>query len=318
MLVVAVRLDHVGRPRRGQGLAVGQAVQLVNACGPAEGGAGGPNGAAVVLLGHHGHHEGGVDLRGGPHADGALVAAVPDHDGGMRGKPADLVSELCVLHVILLRRVPGLRVHHVVENHQAQLIAGLVELVGQKDAAAPDAERVHASVRGGAYQHAVGLPVHPALQLLHGDDVGAFGPEGDAVDPEVHALAVGALLQAGPGHVGGVRVVARDQREVAEPHGPRGAGSGAGAGAKRGAGLKSHLQVVEVLLPHAHGPPELHLVRAGLRQQRVAGVPRRHLDMDLFPRLAPGGCEPQKALGGGRGGQEDVHLHAEARVLAIH
>ena len=34
----------------------------------------------------------------------------------------------------------------------------------------------------------------------------------------------------------------------------------------------------------------------------------RSLDMDLFPRLAPGGREPQKALGGGRGGEEHVHL----------
>lgn len=65
---------------------------------------------------------------------------------------------------------------------------------------------------------------------------GTFGPEGRAVDPEVHPHRGRALLLPRRRHVGGVRVVAGDQREVAEAQAALGRGGRGGRG-----GLEVHL-----------------------------------------------------------------------------
>mmetsp|Transcript_53142 Transcript_53142/g.123875 ORF Transcript_53142/g.123875 Transcript_53142/m.123875 type:complete len:223 (-) Transcript_53142:132-800(-) len=117
VLVVAVRLNHRRLPRCGQRVAIRQAVQLVNSCRPAERWARRPNGTGVILFRHHSHHKRCVDLRRAAHRHRALIAAVPDDDGGMRGKATHLVPQLGILHRRPLWSVALLRVHHVVEDY---------------------------------------------------------------------------------------------------------------------------------------------------------------------------------------------------------
>jgi hypothetical protein len=72
----------------------------------------------------------------GRHEEGQrTITAVPDDNGRVVAEAADLVPQLGVLDGVLGRRVALLRVLHVVVHQHPELVARVVEGIGQEDAA---------------------------------------------------------------------------------------------------------------------------------------------------------------------------------------
>merc|ERR1719336_3391556 len=95
---------HGGHER----ITCGKRIQLPHTRLPARSGAGWPDRARLVLLCHHLQDERSVDACWPLHEDLALVAAVPDDDGRVCGKPAHLMAQLALLNERLMRQVPAL------------------------------------------------------------------------------------------------------------------------------------------------------------------------------------------------------------------
>ena len=123
--------------------------------------------------------------------DFGLVVAAPDDDTGMIAQAAQLVSgfgggvELPVVGAGL----PIVAEHEVLPDHDAELVADVVELVGLVVAAAPVANHVHVGVDGGLQDLAVLLGGDAGGEAVEGNDVGALTEDRDAVDDELEGAS---------------------------------------------------------------------------------------------------------------------------------
>ena len=129
-----------------------------------------------------------------------LVVAAEDGKGRMMVQAVQVVDGLGGEFLPHLVGEPdvGAGHHEVLPDHDALLVAEVVELVLGVVAAAPDAERIEIGVDGPLDVVLQTLVSDPAEQIVHGDVVGAHGEDLHAVDDECEltALFVGVLLGA--------------------------------------------------------------------------------------------------------------------------
>ena len=121
-----------------------------------------------------------------------FVVAAPEDDAGVVSQAADVIFGFGgdVGHEVGEEGGVGVAgEHHVVPDADAQFVADVVEPVFQIEGAAPDADHVGVA-EGGLFQEvAVIGGAFAILNDVHGDDVGAFGKEGDVVGREFKAAA---------------------------------------------------------------------------------------------------------------------------------
>lgn len=121
-----------------------------------------------------------------------LVVAVPQDEAGVGHEAHDVLAGLG-LHLAaqrLLLRVGGAGEGEVLPDHEAELVAGVVEGVVLVDAAAPDAYEVDVGIGGLGEAGAVALGGDAGGQDVVGDPVDAACEDADAVDDEGEAGAV--------------------------------------------------------------------------------------------------------------------------------
>ena len=85
--------------------------------------------------------------------------------------------------------LPVVAEHEVLPDHDAELVAQVVELVGFVVAAAPMADHVHVGVDGRLQDLAVLLRGDAGGEAVEGNDVGAFAEHRDAVDDELEGAS---------------------------------------------------------------------------------------------------------------------------------
>ena len=85
--------------------------------------------------------------------------------------------------------LPIVAEHEILPDHDAELVAEVVELLGFVIAAAPVANHVHVGVAGGLQDAAVLFGGDARGEAVEGDDVGAFAEHGDAVDDELEGAS---------------------------------------------------------------------------------------------------------------------------------
>jgi len=120
-----------------------------------------------------------------------FIIAAPDDDAGMIAQAADL--EFSFDFDILLERVgaglPIVAEHEILPDHDAELVAEVVELLGLVIASAPVANHVHVGVACGLQDAAVLIGGDARGEAVEGDDIGALAEDGDAVDDELEGAA---------------------------------------------------------------------------------------------------------------------------------
>src|ERR1700736_4782662 len=102
--------------------------------------------------------------------------------------------------VYLERNVAGNHVaaeREFLPDHNSQLIADIVEIVGFVVAAAPFANHVHVRVASGLKDLAMNLRCDSVGKAVEGNDIGTFRVHGDAVYHELETLSplIGGTVQ---------------------------------------------------------------------------------------------------------------------------
>ena len=95
-------------------------------------------------------------------------------------------------HILLEGEIAGHHVatkHEFLPNHQAELVADVVEVVALVDAAAPFAHHVHVGVAGRRQNLAIAFGCNAAGKAVEGNNVRALGEDGNSVHDERKALA---------------------------------------------------------------------------------------------------------------------------------
>ena len=120
-----------------------------------------------------------------------FVVAAPDDDAGMIAQAADLKFgfEFDILLEGVSAGLPIVAEHEILPDHDAELVAEVVEILGFVIAAAPVADHVHVGVACGLQDAAVLFGGDARGEAIEGDDVGAFTEDGDAIDDELERAA---------------------------------------------------------------------------------------------------------------------------------
>ena len=190
----------------------------------------------------------------------ALVVAAPERDRRVVAQVLHLVADLAA-HAgeeVLVARIGGAGEHEVVPDHDAELVAGLVERGMLELAAAPHAHHVHVGRLRVAEQLAV-VAVLPVLERVARNPVRALAEDALAVHGDRHLAALLAVHGVGRG----VHVV--DHLELAE------------ADAARDRRLaERRAEVVERLVARAVRPPEARTVHLQRERHLVRAARERH------------------------------------------
>ncbi len=113
-----------------------------------------------------------------------LVAAVPQHQAGMRAQPGDGLASLGdhLAAQRLLLGVRGAREQEVLPHQHALPIADLVEVLALVDAAAPDPDQVDVRIDGLRDALQVAVAADPRRERVVRDPVDAAGEDRHVVD----------------------------------------------------------------------------------------------------------------------------------------
>src|SRR5580698_2158572 len=145
----------------------------------------------IVLPHLHAHVRGKLVASGPVEGGLSFVVAGPKNDAGMVAQAADLVFGFS-LHRELETvgpRLPVVAVHEVLPNHDAELVADLVELVALVVAATPMANHVHVGVASRLKDAAIVRRRDAIRKAVEWNDVRAFGEDGYPVDDKLKAAA---------------------------------------------------------------------------------------------------------------------------------
>ena len=110
----------------------------------------------------------------------------------MRGEPFHLLQslDLGILQESLVIGIHGASIHEILPDQDAQRVTIVEEILGRIDATAPDAEHVEMGILGFEDQLLRVFRIHPGLDHLLRDIVGAFGVHRHPIDLKIEGEAL--------------------------------------------------------------------------------------------------------------------------------